>query len=73
MKEYIIGVSAEVIEKTKNGETVRITPKLEEVVRCRNCAFFAADSLGDYCTLFGFEDVKPMGGMFCAWGVRKDD
>ena len=44
---------------------------LPEIVRCRDCKFFAADSLGDYCTLLDFEDVKPMGGMFCAWGERK--
>ena len=43
---------------------------LKEIVRCRCCKFFATDSLGDYCTLLDFEDVKPMGGMFCAWGER---
>ena len=40
MKEYIIGMSAEVIERAKNGETIRITPKLQEIVRCRDCVHY---------------------------------
>lgn len=47
----------------------------EQVVRCRDCVHRASDSLGEYCTLFDFEDVnsqKMLDG-FCAWGVRKED
>ena len=43
-----------------------------EIVRCRDCKHFATDKLGDYCTLFDFEDVKSMGNKFCAWGERRD-
>ena len=81
MKEYIIGVSAEVIEKAKNGETVRITPKLEEVVRCRDCVNFDAKRDGcwwfahaerqsDYSWADEPSDVEPNG--FWAWGERRD-
>ena len=44
----------------------------EEVVRCRDCIHRALDPLGEYCTLFDFEDVdnqKTLNG-FCAWGVK---
>lgn len=44
----------------------------EFIVRCRDCAHFASDELGDYCTLLDFEDVKSMGNGFCAWGERSD-
>lgn len=44
----------------------------EKIVRCRDCAYFATDKLGDYCTLFDFEDVKSMGDRFCAWACRKE-
>ena len=43
----------------------------EEVVRCRECAYFASDEIGGYCTLMDFEDVKGMANGFCAWGVRR--
>lgn len=43
-----------------------------KVVRCRDCKHFASDELGDCCTLLDFEDVKPMGDGFCAWGERRD-
>ena len=82
MSEYIIGVSAEVIERAKNGEKILITPKLTEVVRCRDCKRF--DSKREGCWWFTHyeqrsdysweelpADVEPDG--FCAWGVRKDD
>ena len=41
------------------------------VVRCRDCKHLTSDELGDYCTLFDFEDVKRMGDGFCAWGERR--
>lgn len=43
----------------------------EEIVRCRDCKYFATDKLGDYCTLFDFEDVKNMEDKYCAWGERR--
>jgi len=49
------------------------TVVLVEVVRCRDCTNFAHDQLGDYCTLLDFEDVKPMGDMFCAWAERREE
>ena len=47
----------------------------EEIVRCRDCVHRASDPLGEYCTLFDFEDVnsqKMLNG-FCAWGERRKD
>ena len=47
----------------------------EEIVRCRDCVNHASDPLGEYCTLFNFEDVnsqKMLNG-FCAWGERRAD
>ena len=46
----------------------------ERVVRCRDCVHRASDPLGEYCTLFDFEDVnsKKMLNGFCAWGERRD-
>ena len=47
----------------------------EEIVRCRDCVHRASDPLGEYCTLFDFEDVnsqKMLNG-FCAWGERRAD
>lgn len=43
------------------------------IVRCRDCAHFATDEIGDYCTLLDFEDVERMADGFCAWGKRRDD
>ena len=43
-----------------------------KVVRCRDCAFYATDELGDYCTLLDFEDVKSIANGFCAWGERRE-
>lgn len=45
----------------------------ERIVRCRDCAYYETDELGDYCTLMGFEDVKSMADMFCAWGEQRGD
>ena len=42
----------------------------EEIVRCRDCEYYATDELGDCCTLMDFEDVKGMADMFCAWGEK---
>ena len=47
--------------------------KCEPIVRCRDCANFSTDELGDYCTLLDFEDVKSMADKFCAWASRKDE
>ena len=47
----------------------------EEIVRCRDCVHRASDPLGEYCTLFDFEDVnnqKMLNG-FCSWGERRKD
>ena len=47
----------------------------EEIVRCRDCVHHESDPLGEYCTLFDFEDVnsqKMLNG-FCAWGERRKD
>lgn len=52
-----------------------ISPTGEEIVRCRDCVHRASDPLGEYCTLFDFEDVnsqKMLNG-YCAWGERRKD
>lgn len=67
MTEYIIRPPEKV------GSSLDLQPIIVgEIVRCRDCAYFATDKLGDYCTLFDFEDVKSMGDRFCAWAERKD-
>ena len=43
------------------------------VVRCRDCAHYATDELGDYCTLLDFQDAKGMEDRFCAWGERRGE
>ena len=67
-----------VCECLRDGD--RVFPKWgnevrERVVRCRDCVNRASDPLGEYCTLFDFEDVnnQMMLNGFCAWGVRKED
>ena len=80
MSEYIIGISAEVIERAKNGEKILVTPKLTEVVRCRDCKHYEQRaevrkqtftvSSEPWCNKL-VKCVEPDG--FCAWGVRKDD
>ena len=55
----------------RSGEVPII--ECREVVQCRDCIHRASDPLGEYCTLFDFEDVdnqKMLNG-FCAWGERK--
>ena len=76
MSEYIIGISAEVIERAKNGEKILITPKLTEVVRCRDCNSYEQRKDGGYCHHFSMFDragwpVEPSG--FCAWAERRTD
>ena len=75
MSEYIIELPDEDYDKRSGryypGERHDPKPVYEEIVRCRDCTNFAHDQLGDYCTLLDFEDVKPMGDMFCAWGERE--
>ena len=73
MSEYIIGISAEVIERAKNGEKILITPKLTEIVRCRDCKYYEAvpEDSGDWCG-YWTDRVYGTDG-FCAWGKRKVD
>ena len=71
MSEYIIGISAEVIERAKNSEKVLVTPNLTEVVRCRNCKFFAPELYEHISCEYLMRYVEP--SEFCCWGVRKDD
>lgn len=68
----------EQIEDCLDTYTAQITalvsePAQPEIVRCRDCAYFATDELGDYCTLFDFEDIKDMKDGFCSWGKREDN
>lgn len=68
MTEYIIRPPEKV------GSSLDLQPIIVgEIVRCRDCAYFATDKLGDYCTLFDFEDVKSMGDRFCAWVVKRTE
>lgn len=82
MKEYIIGMSAEVIKRAKNGETIRITPKLQEIVRCRDCKHASAGEAvisgnwqhGNchnprYRGSLHVANVRADG--FCSWGERE--
>ena len=82
MKEYIIGMSAEVIKRAKNGETIRITPKLQEIVRCRDCKHFTPKGThkfengkvnADYCDYVRgwMLQITPDG--FCSWAERRDE
>ena len=68
MSEYIYASDG----KPMASESGEVSLARKEVVRCRDCRYFASDELGDYCTLLDFEDVKPMGDGFCAWGERRD-
>ena len=46
----------------------------EEVVRCRDCAYFASDEIGSYCTLMDFEDaIGDMADGFCSLGKRREE
>lgn len=69
MSEYIIRAADWAIDKNGNS----LYQGCEEIVRCRDCAYFATDELGDYCTLFDFEDIKDMKDGFCSWGEREDN
>lgn len=73
MSEYIIGMIAEVIERVKNGETIRITPKLTEIVRCRDCTGMVETWDGYECERFSGEYHRAEPDGFCAWGERKND
>ena len=44
----------------------------EEIVRCRDCDFFASDRLGERCTLMEFRTVGMSNG-FCSWGMRREE
>lgn len=58
---------------TEWGESVADFTVREEIVRCKDCVHRASDPLGEYCTLFDFEDVnnqKMLNG-YCAWGERR--
>ena len=68
MSEYIIDLAAH----NASAAMALCDGVHEEIVRCRDCIHRASDPLGEYCTLFDFEDVdnqKRLDG-FCAWGVR---
>lgn len=66
MTEYIVEVNGPMPNAIYERETT-------EIVRCRDCAFFKTDEIGDYCTLLDFEYVKRMGDGFCAWGERRSE
>ena len=75
MTEYIIGsASIETIEKDESSATVRITPNMQEVVRCRDCKYFDTDwesetHPGRWWCDESWNYRKP--GGFCAWGERR--
>ena len=72
INRYIGHVRDEITERDAEQVAERLNELgWEKVVRCRDCRNFATDKLGDYCTLFDFEDVKGMGDKFCAWGERR--
>lgn len=83
MTEYIIdwgGIGARLVELYEEGVPLFLWTKRlreerlrEKVVRCRDCVYFTTDGLGDYCTLFDFEDVKGIKDRYCAWGERRRD
>lgn len=73
MSEYIIPLDEIESAMGNIGKTIYEAHKWREIVRCRDCIYFATDELGDYCTMFDFEDVskqKMLNG-FCAWGERE--
>lgn len=45
----------------------------EEIVRCRDCAYYASDEIGGYCTLMDFGNAMGLADGFCAWGERRED
>lgn len=52
---------------------VMMSRQREPIVRCRDCDYYKEDRLGDFCSLLDFEDTRPMGDKFCAWGRRRED
>ena len=73
MSEFIYEHVPSGADATGNPVEAPTLVQHEEIVRCRDCEYYATDGLGDYCTLMDFEDVKGMADRFCAWGVRKVD
>lgn len=79
MSEYtyeVNRIAEQVQHKIDQAAADKVADRLEQlgyvkVVRCRDCANYATDELGDYCTLLDFEDIKSMANGFCAWGERK--
>ena len=69
MSEYIISMKAETVEKDENSATVRITPNMQEVVRCRDCMHYE-----DYngCCHRRYQPMAVTPDGFCAWGERRD-
>lgn len=54
------------------GSPVIKLEEREEIVRCRDCTYYATDELGGYCTLLDFQDAQGMEDRFCAWAKRRD-
>lgn len=76
MTEYIISMSAETITKNEDGATARITPNMQEIVRCRDCVKGKESIVYGklFCHRFSMCDgagfpVEPDG--FCKWGERE--
>ena len=74
MTEYIINVD-------DYGYAIHLPYLREEIVRCRDCAFFVADvstvdvngnviATGNICD---FTELWANPNGFCAWGERRDD
>lgn len=66
MSEYIVG--ERILDM---GEFSLRFQNREEIVRCRDCEFFAVDELGEVCDQFDFTVAGgKMRDGFCAWGKR---
>lgn len=73
MSEYIIDYES-VPLKWRDGYGLSDIDLTEEIVRCRDCVYFAADRVGELCGLFDFEMIKGnMADGYCAWGKRRDE
>ncbi len=44
----------------------------QELIRCKDCKYFAHDPISGYCTLLDFEDVGGMKDKWCAWAERRE-
>lgn len=67
MSEYIVEVRGQMPGAVYESQR-------EEVVRCRDCVYFAADRVGELCGLFDFEMIKGnMADGYCAWGKRRSE